>query len=165
MQVTIIEFEAVKVAALQHRGTPELLNDSVARFIAWRKASQLSPVKKCRTYGVAYDDPHTTEPDLFRFDICGEIAKDIPPNPENVITKEIPAGRCAVISHMGSRGPLMDQKIYSLYREWLPSSGEELRDFPLFFRYINFFPEVAEIDLVTEIYLPLKSLYAATKPA
>lgn len=27
----------------------------------------------------------------------------------------------------------MDDKIRALYRQWLPNSGEELRDFPVFF--------------------------------
>jgi AraC family transcriptional regulator len=44
----------------------------------------------------------------------------------------------------------------SLYRDWLPESGEELRDFPLFFHYHNFVHEVAEHELLTDIYLPLK---------
>jgi AraC family transcriptional regulator len=69
MEVNIIAFEATKVAVLEHRGPPELLNDFVLRFIAWRKASQLSPVKTSKTFGIAYDYPKTTEPNAFRFDI------------------------------------------------------------------------------------------------
>ena len=53
MEVNIIAFEATKVAVLEHRGPPELLNDFVLRFIAWRKASQLSPVKTSKTFGIA----------------------------------------------------------------------------------------------------------------
>ncbi len=44
----------------------------------------------------------------------------------------------------------------ALYRDRLSASGEELCDFPLFFRYHNFVHEVAEHELITEIYLPLK---------
>ncbi|MDK3166032.1 GyrI-like domain-containing protein [Aeromonas caviae] len=43
----------------------------------------------------------------------------------------------------------------ALYRDWLPASGEELRDFPLFFHYHNFVHEVPTHELVTDIYLPL----------
>jgi AraC family transcriptional regulator len=53
MDVKIVDFQATKVAALEHRGAPELLNDSVAKFIAWRKESKLSPVKISRTFGIA----------------------------------------------------------------------------------------------------------------
>nr|WP_231855061.1 GyrI-like domain-containing protein [Photobacterium profundum] len=47
-------------------------------------------------------------------------------------------------------------KIHYLYGQWLPESGEELRDDPCFFHYMNFFPEVSEHELITDIYLPLK---------
>jgi hypothetical protein len=42
-----------------------------------------------------------------------------------------------------------------LYRDWLPASGEELRDFPLYFHYLNLVHEVAVHELLTDIYLPL----------
>jgi AraC family transcriptional regulator len=43
-----------------------------------------------------------------------------------------------------------------LFNEWLPKSGEQLRDFPLFFHYVNVGPGVAEQDMITDIYLPLR---------
>jgi len=155
LEVNIIAFKATKVAVLEHRGPHEFLNDSVLRFIAWRKSSQLSPVETSRTFGIAYDDPDKPEPNAFRFDICGSVAADVPLNPQGVITKTIPAGRCAVVRHLGSRDRIAES-IYPLYRDWLPQSGEELRDFPLFFDYVNLFPEVAEHALITDIHLPLK---------
>jgi len=155
MQVKIVDFTEIKIAVLEHRGDPKLLNDSVQQFIEWRKESDLSPVKSSDSYGVAYDDPKNTEPDRFRFDICGSVQDNIPDNSQNVINKILPGGRCAIVSHSGSYD-LMDNKIHYLYREWLPKSGEELRDFPCFFHYMNLFPEVAEHELLTNIYLPLK---------
>lgn len=155
MQVKIIEFPTTTVAALEHRGPVELLNDSVGQFIAWRKQSKLSPVTTSSTFGIAYDDPKSTPPEDFRFDICGSIADAVPQNPQGVVTKVIPGGRCAMLRHKGSHDT-MDPKVYYLYGEWLPDSGELLRDFPCFFHYQNFFPEVAEHELITDIYLPLK---------
>ena len=49
------------------------------------------------------------------------------------------------------------ESAHYLYREWLPASGEELRDFPLYFHYHNFVHEVGEYELVTDLYLPLNS--------
>lgn len=46
--------------------------------------------------------------------------------------------------------------MWYLFREWLPASGETLRDFPVFFQYLNFVNEVAEHELLTDIYLPLR---------
>lgn len=155
MDVKIADFKQTKIAALEHRGAHELLNDSVITFIAWRKASGLSPIKSSKTIGIAYDDPNTTEPEKFRFDICGEVTADIPDNQQGVVNRVIPGGRCAVIRHFGSHNGI-GEIAYYLYRDWLPESGENLRDFPLFFHYLNLMPETPEHELITDIYLPLK---------
>lgn len=155
MQVTIVDFAETQVAMLEHCGAPEKVNDSVLTFIEWRKASGLSPVRSSRSFGIVYADPDTVEPEAFRFDICGEVTGPVPKNPQGVIAGTIPGGRCAVLRHRGSHDRL-GESIYPLYREWLPQSGEELRDYPLFFHYLNLFPEVAEHELETDIYLPLK---------
>lgn len=157
MKVDIVEFATTRIAMLEHRGPTERLNDTVGQFIAWRKGSGLSPKDASRTFGIAYDNPDTTPPENFRFGICGEVAADVPPNPQGVIAAIIPGGRCARVRHHGSH-TRMGESIYPLYRNWLPESGEELRDFPLYFHYVNLLPETAEGDLVTDIYLPLKSL-------
>jgi len=155
MNVRIVDFEETLVALLAHRGAPERVNDSALKFIAWRKESGLSPVKTSRTFGIAYDDPDATEPELFRFDICGSVSGEVPENPQGVVGGVIPGGRCAVVRHLGSLDRI-GESIYPLYREWLPESGEELRDSPLFFHYLNLIPAVAEHELATDIYLPLK---------
>ncbi|MFT6986532.1 MAG: AraC family transcriptional regulator [Psychromonas sp.] len=155
MQIKIIDFEETKVAVLEHRGDPRLLNESVQRFIEWRKESSLSPVSSSNSYGIVYDDPSYTEPGKFRFDICGSITSDVPANTHKIINKTLPSGRCAVLRHTGSHD-LMNSKIYDFYGKWLPESKEELRDVPMFFHYINLLPEVPESELLTDIYLPLK---------
>lgn len=155
MQVNIVTVEPVTVAALEHRGAPALLNDSVQRFIAWRKASGLSPVNGSATYGIAYDDPSTTPADEFRFDICGAVNAPVPANPQGVVTKAIPGGRCAVVRHHGSPDHIAGA-VYHLYRNWLPRSGEELRDFPVYFHYLNLKTDTPEHELVTDVHLPLK---------
>lgn len=43
-----------------------------------------------------------------------------------------------------------------LYRDRLPQSGEEARDFPIHCQRLSFFPEVPEHEAVTELFLPLK---------
>ncbi len=155
MEVKIVDFAPTRIAVLEHLGAPSLLNDSVSKFIAWRKSSGLSPVQGSRTFGIAYDNPDTTEAAKFRFDIAGSVIEEIPANPQGVVNKTIPGGRCAVVRHIGSHDR-MNACIYALYRDWLPNSGEELRDFPLFFHYLNLIPDTPEHELVTDIYLPLK---------
>ncbi len=155
MNVSIVQFMDTKIAVKQHEGPVESLNDSITSFITWRKSTDYSPVNTSKTFGLAYDDPENTKPDDFRFDVCGEVTQEVPENPQGVINKTIPAGRCAVLRHEGSHD-LMDEKIRWLYVNWLPQSGQELRDFPCFFHYHNLFPQVAEHELITDIYLPLK---------
>ena len=44
-----------------------------------------------------------------------------------------------------------------LYRDWLPDSGEEARDFPIYCqRRLSFIPEMAAHEVVVELFLPLK---------
>lgn len=155
MEVRIVDFEQTKVATLKHRGAPELINDTVKIFIDWRKASGLSPFKSSKTFGIAYDDPNTTKPEEFRFDICGSVTQDVPENIYGIETSVIPAGRCALLRHLGAHDRI-GQSAYYLYRDWLPDSGESLRDFPLYFHYLNSITETPEHELITDIYLPLK---------
>jgi AraC family transcriptional regulator len=155
MNVNVIQFEPTKVALLEHLGAPEKVLETTAIFIAWRKATGLSPIKTSKTFGIPYSDPKTTEPDKFRWDVCGTIDADIPENDYGVKAGVIPGGKCAVVRHKGSHNNL-DSSIYAFYREWLPSSGEEIRDYPCFFHYVNFIHDVDECDLITDIYFPLK---------
>jgi len=150
-----VNIKAIKVAALEHKGEPETLEQSVEVFRAWRKESGCSPVNKKRTFGVAHTNPEARPIQKFRFDICGEIDTEIAENAYGVINKEIPAGRCARLRHRGSHDSL-NLEVNALYRSWLPSSEEVKRDDPIFFEYVNFMPEVRESELITDIYFPLK---------
>ena len=155
MEITIVTLEPTRVAVLQHRAAPTRVFESVNKFIAWRKDSGLSPVTSSRTFGIVYDDPKNKPGDDFRFDICGEVDREIPENNHNVTKGQIAGGRCAVIRHLGSLDNI-SETIYHLYGKWLPESGEELRDAPLFFHYVTLIPFVQEHELITDVYLPLK---------
>ena len=153
-QIKIIDFPATRVAILQHRDRPERLPQSIQRFIAWRKANKLPPTISA-TFNLVYDDPDVVVTDSFRFDLCAGIKQAVAPNDAGVIDGEIPAGRCAVWRHIG-RDDGMATAIHFLYRDWLPQSGETLRDFPLFFHRLKFYPDVPETEVITDIYLPLE---------
>ena len=101
LDVNIIDFPSIPVAMLPHRCSPELLNYSVAKFIMWRKETGLSPVNQSQTFGVAWDDPATTAPEAFRFDICGSVSEPVPDNRYGVSNGELTGGRYAVARHVG----------------------------------------------------------------
>jgi AraC family transcriptional regulator len=152
--VRLVDVEETPVAVLEHRGHPQLIGDSIRTFIAWRKQHHLPPSKNA-TFNILYDDPYEVEPANYRFDLCVATDQPIEDNPAGIVRKTIPAGRCAVLRHTGSDDTLRESVSY-LYSEWLPQSGEEPRDFPLYVQRVRFFPDVPEHEAVVDIFLPLK---------
>jgi len=155
MKPTIETMKSVQIAVLEHRGPPDAVMSTVTRFIEWRKQSKASPARGARTFGIIYDDPDHTEPENFRFDVCGELTAPLEKNDFGIVEKSIPGGRVAVQRHLGSYESIGDV-VREMYRSWLPSSGEEVRDYPRFFEYVKRMPEVSEHEQVTDIYLPLR---------
>jgi len=155
MKINIVNIKAIKVAAFEHLGEPETLDQSVETFRVWRKESGCSSVAEKRTFGIAHSDPEAKPAQPFHFDICCEVGIDVAENSYGVINKEIPAGRCARLRHQGAYDGLK-LKVNAFYRSWLPSTEESKRDAPIFFEYLNFAVEVPEDELMTDIYFPLK---------
>ena len=151
--VRVVNFPSTRVALLEHHGSPLQLGDSIRAFIAWRRANKLPP-DKYATFNIVHDDPDETPPEDFRFDLCTGIDRAVEPNDAGVREGLIAGGRCALLRHVGSDDQL-GRSIRWLYAEWLPASGEETRDFPLFMRRVKFFPEVPDGEAVTDIYLPI----------
>src|SRR6185503_4340939 len=107
-----------------------------------------------RTYGVHYTDPQSVAPPEHCVDFCVTYDQPVEPNPQGIISKIIPANRCAVARHLGSRR--FNSAAVYLYREWLPKSGERLGNYPIFFHYVNVGPGVREDEMITDVYLPLE---------
>jgi AraC family transcriptional regulator len=116
MQVDLIVFPETRVAALEHHGPEKQTYDTTRKFIEWRQANGIRP-DHGHTYGVHYSDPVTTLPEDYRLDICVSVDKPVAPNPQGVINKVIPGGRCARVRHLGSRDSVSSAEW--LYREWL----------------------------------------------
>lgn len=153
MEVRIVEFPETKVAVAEHRGAPQLEYETSRRLIEWRMQNGLSPAGH-RTYGVHYTDPHATSPRDHRVDFCVAYEGPVLPNAHGIVGKTIPANRCALARHLGSRSHNLAAAW--LYREWLPRSGESPADFPIFFHYVNVGPAIREDEMITDVYLPLK---------
>ncbi len=104
--------------------------------------------------GVYYDDPKVTEGNKLRSDVCLVIHKPVQPKGE-VDVKEIPGGKYAVFSYQGpynNLGIVYD----TIFAEWLPASGCELRNLPIFEKYCNDPTRTAPEKLKTEIYIPIQ---------
>jgi AraC family transcriptional regulator len=153
--VEIVNFPETRVAALDFRGDLRLLGDAIRKFIEWRQEHRLAPAVS-DTFNIVYhhaDSDSDDEPSHYA--ICAATKREIAANDAGIVAKTIPAGRCARLTHQGVKASFPGH-VGFLYSYWLPQSGEEPGEFPLFFKRVKFFPDVPESEAVTEIYLPLK---------
>lgn len=67
----------------------------------------------------------------------------------------LPAGRWAVFRHVGPYDTLW-QTWQTVFRDWLPTSGHELREAIPFEDYVDDPSQVAPEKLRTDIYIPIK---------
>lgn len=153
-QVKIRHVSPTPVAVMEHHGDPATIGKTIQRFIAWRKSAGLTP-QVSSTFNIFHSDPYTTPPAEYRLDLCVSTDRSIEANRDHIAAGLIPEGRCAVLRVVGNTDNLESAALF-LYGEWLPVSGEELRDFPLYCQRLSFFPDVPENEAVAEIFLPLK---------
>lgn len=155
MTITIKDLPSRRLAVMAHHGDPMKLSNTLDKLITWARTQPINLKPKAgEAFGFGYQDPDETPADEWRFDLALTVPQDFKLSSE-VIEKILPAGRYAVTTHKGSRDNISDT-IYGLYRDWLPESGEELGDLPCIFSYLNFDHEVAETELLTEIWVLLK---------
>lgn len=156
MKVRVIDLPAVNIAYQRHIGP---YGKSVTEF--WR--STMSPwmhshgLDGAMCYGVGHDAPNITAPDKCRYDACVEV----PPGFKNggqASISTLPGGRYAVALFKGQAATI-GAAWNSLIREWLPSSGLQCDDRPLFERFspltaIN--PHTGEFTC--ELCIPVRAL-------
>jgi AraC family transcriptional regulator len=152
MKVEIVRFPETPVAAIEHNGSTANVYDSTRKLIEWRQRNRVSP-QIGRTYGIHHDLRSHAESG-YRLDLCVSFDREVKLNPQGVVAKVIPGGRCARVRYTGSREHI--PVVAPLFEDWLPQSGEQLRDFPIFFHYVNVGPDVREQDMITDVYLPLR---------
>ncbi len=153
--VTIRELPSTTVASMTHVGDPATIPATVARFIAWRQANGLTD-PDLPIYGIFPTDTRVTAPAEFRMQICVATDREIAPNDDGVEAATIPGGRVAALRVLGTAGEDLEPAALFLYRDWLPGSGEDLRDFPLYCERKKFFPVVPAHEAITDLFLPLR---------
>lgn len=154
--VAIREVAPTPVAMLEHRGDRATLGDTIQRFIAWRKAAGLSP-ETSPTFMVFRSERTPADSADYSMDLCVATDQPIEPNDLQVKAGAIPGGRCAVLRAANGASNNLEPEVLYLYRDWLPASGEEARDFPIYSkRWLSLLPEVAIHTPVAELFLPLK---------
>ena len=115
--------------------------------------SQKLFTKGIESIGVFYDDPKITEISLQRSEICLSIHKPACPEGE-VSCKSLAGGKYAVFFYQGSYSHLA--AVDDAAMRWVVESEYELRDEPLFEKYLNDSRRTPEEKLKTEIYIPIR---------
>ena len=153
--VMIRDVPPTAVAIMEHRGDRATLGDTIQRFIAWRKAAGLSP-ETSPTFNIFRSERIPANPADYSMDLCIGTDRPIDPDDAQMKAGTIPGGRCAVLRVVHDTHNLEPAALY-LYRDWLPASGEEARDFPIYCRrHFSFFPNAPAHEVVVELFLPLK---------
>ena len=101
---------------------------------------------------VSYDDPKITEASLQRSEVSLAIHKPAHPEGE-VSSKTLAGGKYAVFFYQGSYSHLA--AVDDAAMRWVVESEYELRDEPLFEKYLNDSRRTPEEKLKTEVYIPI----------
>ena len=153
--VAIRDVPSVSVAIMEHRGDRAMLGDTIERFRVWRKSAGLSP-ENSSTFMIFRSERSPADPADYAVDICASSEQPIETANEQVRVGQIPGGRCAVLRYPVNTNNLEPASHY-LYHDWLPASGEEVRDFPHYSqRRLLLNSNVSAHEVVVEVFLPLK---------
>ena len=110
--------------------------------------------KNTMHFGIAHDNPHLIEADLLRYDACISC-EDITIEPRGeIFSKVLDGGKFAVFLHKGSYENL--KTTYDKIGHWIVHQGVNLRDTPMFEKYLNRDPRRTKPEnLHTEIFVPI----------
>ncbi|MDR2953932.1 MAG: AraC family transcriptional regulator [Prevotella sp.] len=151
----IIESETKRVIYIRLQGNYQTIDYCGAYNKLWSFVKE----NKLFTAGIehlttSYDDPKVTDIDKLRTDVCLVIHKDVKPSGEIGI-REIPGGKFVVFTYIGPYSDLYTV-FDTIYRNWLPDSGYQLRRENGFEKYLNNPDNTLSEKLKTEIYIPIE---------
>jgi AraC family transcriptional regulator len=152
MKVNVREVPARRVAYMRGYGRyPEVLPKLWKRFAP--VACELGLFKLGLGLSVMHDDSETVPAERLRGDAAIEVGDEW--EPEGGLDVEVvPGGLFAVAEHRGAYDKLVET--WGEVMRWVEGTGYRFRDAPSYEVYLNDPAEVAEEELVTEIYLPVE---------
>ena len=149
----IVTRPETRVAYIRHTGPYASVGSTWEKLCAFAgPRGLLGP--QSQFLGISLDDPRITAEDKTRYDACVTLSRDLAPSGE-VGVQTVPGGRYAVFLHAGPYEGL-SATYDAIFRDWLPASGEQLRDQPAFEVYLNTIDHTPPADLRTEIWVPLQ---------
>jgi AraC family transcriptional regulator len=152
--VAIETLPATRCASVAHKGAYMQIDHAIGRlFTALAAQDIMAPDQAMRA--VFFDDPDLMPADTLRSRACSRVAQGLTLGPplEGTLL------RGGLYARLRYRGPYADMK--GAYRwllgVWLPQSGYEPDDEPIFEAYLNNPQHVAPAELMTDVHLPLKT--------
>jgi len=153
--VTVENFPERRCAGMDHIGSYMQIDQAMGRLFAELAARQAIPAEPAMI-GLFFDDPDLGSEDQLRSRACLPVGNSVAIDPPLVETL-LRGGAYAKLSYTG---PYADMR--GAYRwllgVWLPASGHEPDDAPIFEAYLNDPREVPQNALRTDIHLPLKAI-------
>jgi AraC family transcriptional regulator len=154
VDVRVETAEPKRVAFMRHVGPYDQVGPLWERFFIFAMRSGLIG-PGFQMLGVPHDDPGVTPPEKLRYDACITVGPQFQALDE-VGVQEIPGGAYAVTTHHGPYSGL--NEVYDvLIGQWLPASGHQPGEGAAFEIYRNSPKDTAPADLITDIYVPLRS--------
>jgi len=154
MDVEIKKMPEQRVAAVRHVGPYNQIGQAFGRLGEIAGPAGLFTNPNAAMIALYHDDPESTPADELRSDAGVAVASGVA-LPNELAEHRLPAGRYAKTVHVGSYETLGDTWARFL-GEWLPESGERLRDGPSYERYVNDPRTTPKERLITEIYVPIE---------
>ncbi|MCU7920018.1 MAG: AraC family transcriptional regulator [Candidatus Thiodiazotropha sp. (ex Dulcina madagascariensis)] len=150
-QVDIIDLEPIPLSGYRHQGDYMGIGATFEKLFIYGASNNLLN-EHTRSIGLYYDDPKTVVKEELRSMACITTAEDTQMSGDNTLERmQIPAGKCATLLFKGSYAEL--EKPYDwLFGHWLPQSGHEAADFPVFEEYLNDPKETPPSELLTRIH-------------
>jgi len=161
LQPKIVELEAVEILYVRKEGAY-----ATSASQAWEILMSFAYQKKMKDkknlmgkdammFGIGHDNPNVIDEEKLRFDACITWDdKSVQPEGE-IATKSIEGGKHAMFLHKGAYENL--KATYDEIGDWIVQSGVEVREVPMFEKYLNRDPRRTKPEnLKTEIYVSLK---------
>jgi len=154
MNPKIVTLESQKILFVRKTGVySEASAAAFGALLSFAYSNRLMK-KETQIIGISYDSPDITDADKLRYDACITITDEIQPQGE-VGVQTVASGRYAIFIHKGAYEEF-SQTYGLIFSQWLPQSGERLREAPIFERYLNRDPRRTKPEnLRTEIFVPL----------
>ena len=150
--ISIKEIPKMKAITIQHEGSYMHIGKAFDVLYGWLGAHNLIG-PDTRSVGIYYDDPGSVPEDKLRSRAGVILSREVTIEPP-LEYAEIRGGRYAVLTHKGPYANMRGAYEW-LYGEWLPKSGQDAADAPIFEEYLNNPRDTQPTELLSEICLPL----------